>query len=286
MKRLLLLFVMVIITLVACSNDDNEDQDEQAERVTPVEVDEVTEGNLTAERHFYGRTMPNQTTPVIPSVAGEIDELEVTNGDKVEEDDTIATIASPQGKINVKASVDGTIAGLEAKEGSMVSNQDPLLTILDVEDLTVQLQIPAHQTKLFKKGKEVDLFIEDEEDKEKATVDYIAETANDAGLFVVQLSFENDNNYKAGAVASAVKKETIVKDTLIIPTQSLVEESDEAYVYVVEDETVKKVEVDVEKIQSSQTAIKADDLNEGDQIVTSGQLTLEDGGKINVIEED
>ncbi len=79
MKRLLLLLLIVIITLVACSETNNEEE-EQVERVTPVEVGEVTKGDLVMERNFYGRTMPNQTTPIIPSVSGEIDELEVENG--------------------------------------------------------------------------------------------------------------------------------------------------------------------------------------------------------------
>src|SRR5699024_6810517 len=103
MKRLLFLLIFTVITLVACSEDAGEQEDQQVERETPVETGEVTRGDLTMDRQFHGRTMPNQTTPVIPSVAGEVDALEVENGDKVEEDDEIATIKSPQGTIKVKA---------------------------------------------------------------------------------------------------------------------------------------------------------------------------------------
>ncbi|WP_163580497.1 efflux RND transporter periplasmic adaptor subunit [Gracilibacillus saliphilus] len=286
MKRLLFLLMIVIITLVACSENSDEEE-KQVERVTPVETGEVTKGDLVMERNFYGRTMPNQTTPVIPSVAGEIEELEVENGDKVEEDDDIATISSPQGKITVEAPADGVISQLEAKEGSMVSNQDPLATIIDLEQLTVQLQVPDVQLDLFEKGKEVTLLLQSaEEETHEAEIEYVADAANEAGLFPIDLSFDNETtHYKAGVIATVVLEDTVIEDSLLIPTAALVEDNDDTFVFVVEDDTAKKVEIDVQATQSELTAIQAE-LNEGDQIITSGQLTLVDGSKISVVEED
>ncbi|QGH36320.1 efflux RND transporter periplasmic adaptor subunit [Gracilibacillus salitolerans] len=286
MKRLLLLLMIVIITLVACSENSEEEED-QVERVTPVETGEVTTGDLVMERTFYGRTMPNQTSPVIPSVAGEIDELEVENGDKVEEDDEIATISSPQGSIKVEAPATGTISQMEAKEGSMVSNQDPLAMVIDLEQLTVQLQVPDVQLDLFEKGKEVTLLLQSaEEETHEAEIEYVADSANEAGLFPIDLSFDNETtHYKAGVIATVVLEDTVIEDSLLIPTAALVEENDETYVYVVEEDTAKKIEVTVQATQSEVTAIQAE-LNEGDQIITSGQLTLVDGSKISVVEED
>ncbi|SHM61325.1 efflux RND transporter periplasmic adaptor subunit [Gracilibacillus kekensis] len=286
MKRLLLLLLIVIITLVACSENNNEEE-EQVERVTPVEVGEVTKGDLVMERNFYGRTMPNQTTPIIPSVAGEIDELEVENGDKVEEDDEIATISSPQGTIKVEAPSTGIITELAAQEGSMVSNQEPLAVIIDLEQLTVQLQVPDVQLELFEKGKQVTLLLESaEEETHEAEIEYVANAANEAGLFPIDLSFDNETtHYKAGVIATVVLEDTVIEDSLLIPTTALVEDNDETYVFTTDGETATKVEVTVQATQSQTTAVQAE-LNEGDQIITSGQLTLVDGNKINVIEED
>ncbi|WP_058308676.1 efflux RND transporter periplasmic adaptor subunit [Gracilibacillus massiliensis] len=286
MKRLLLLLLIAIITLVACSEDNNEEE-EQVERVTPVEVGEVTKGDLVMERNFYGRTMPNQTTPIIPSVAGEIDELQVENGDKVEEDDEIATISSPQGTVEVEAPSTGIITELAAQEGSMVSNQEPLAVIIDLEQLTVQLQVPDVQLELFEKGKEVTLLLESaEEETHEAEIEYVADSANEAGLFPIDLSFDNETtHYKAGVIATVVLEDTVIEDSLLIPTAALVEDNDETYVFTTDGETATKVDVTVQATQSQTTAVQAE-LNEGDQIITSGQLTLVDGNKINVIEED
>ncbi|UOQ50273.1 efflux RND transporter periplasmic adaptor subunit [Gracilibacillus caseinilyticus] len=286
MKRLLFLLMIVIITLVACSQNENEEQEEETERVIPVETGEVTKGDLVMDRVFYGRTSPNQSTPVIPSVAGEMDELEVANGDKVEEGDDIATIASPQGMITVEAPSDGVITQLTAKEGSMVSTQDPLAVVTDLASLNVQLQVADTQLDLFEEGKEVSVTTgKDDGEAHQATIDYVADVSNDSGLFHVDLSFDNEStNVKAGVVAKAIIKDTVVQDSLQIPTAALVEQDQETFVYVVDGDTARKVAVTVQATQSQSTAVKAE-LSEGDQLVTSGQLTLVDGSKIKV-EED
>ncbi|GAE92472.1 cobalt/zinc/cadmium efflux RND transporter [Gracilibacillus boraciitolerans JCM 21714] len=286
MKRLLFILILVIITLVACSENNKEEK--QVERVTPVETGEVTKGDLVMERNFYGRTMPNQTIPIIPTVAGEIDELNVENGDKVEEDDEIATISSPpQGNIKVEATSTGTITQLQAQEGSLVSNQDPLAVVIDLEQLTVQLQVPDVQLELFEKGKKVTLILESaEEETLEAEIEYVASAANEAGLFPIDLSFDNETtHHKAGVIATVVLEDTVIDDSLLIPTAALVEDNDGTYVFTTDGKTATKVEVTVQATQSQSTAVQAE-LKEGDQLITSGQLTLEDGAKIKVIEED
>lgn len=286
MKKVLFLLIFVVLSLIACSEDNGQQEEEQAERETPVEIGEVTKGSLTMERSFYGRTMPDQSTPVIPSVAGEIDELEVENGEEVEEDQDIATIKSPQGTITVEAAEAGIVTQLEAQEGSMVSNQEPLAVIIDTDQLNVQLQVPDTQLDLFNEEEAITLTFPSAEENLEAEIDYIADTSGETGLFQVDVSFDNEETqYKAGIVAQAALEETVVEDAILIPTEALVETNEEAYVFVAEEGTAKRVDITVVDMQSEQTAVEGE-LSEGDQVITSGQLILTDGSKINVIEED
>lgn len=238
------------------------------------------------ERSFYGRTMPNQSTPVIPSVAGEINELEVENGEQVEEDEDIAKIKSPQGIITIEATETGIITQLEAQEGSLVSNQEPLAVVIDTDQLNVQLQVPDTQLNLFNEEETITLMFPADEETREAEIDYIADTAGESGLFQVDVIFDNEETqYKAGMVAQAILEETVVEEALLIPTEALVETNDEAYVFVADEGTAKRVDVTVVDMQSEQTAVEGE-LNEGDQIITGGQLILTDGSKINVVEEE
>lgn len=285
MKRLLAVFVMITIALVACSQEP-EDQ-EETEVVVPVETDEVTQGDLMADRVFYGRTMPDQTIPVMPPGAGEVDELNVENGDEVEEGDDLATITTQQGNVTLEAPADGTVSQLEAQEGSVISDQDPFATVIDLDQLTIQLEMPEDQLDLFEVEQEVNVSLTNADDEEgTAEVTSIGNTAGESGLFTVDLTFDNtDTNHRAGAVTKVVVEENILQDSLIIPTAALVEEDDETFVYTVDNDTAKRVEVTVQETQSNQTAIEAD-LSEGDQIIVSGQLTLADGNQISIVEED
>ncbi|MFC4402891.1 efflux RND transporter periplasmic adaptor subunit [Gracilibacillus xinjiangensis] len=286
MKRLLLILMITVLTLVACS-ENKKGETGEADRVTPVETGEVTEGNLEMIRTFYGRTVPNRTIPVIPPVAGEVTELEVVNGDEVEEGDTLATVQSPQGNINIKATNDGTVTQLSANEGSVVSNQEPFAVIVDLEQLTVQLQVPDVQLPLFKKGEQVVLNLKSaEEETHEATIEYVAKTANESGLFSIDLSFDNaTTHYNAGVIATVNLNETVVENATLIPTSALVESDDETYVFTIENGQAKRVNVTVQATQSETTAVKAE-LKKGEQVITSGHLTITDGSKIEVIGEE
>ncbi len=285
MKRILFMLILVMGVLVACSEDDKEEK--ETERVTPVELGEVTQGNLTMDRTFYGRTTPNQTTPIVPTVAGKLEELEVENGDQVEEGDRLALVTSPQGNIAIDAPMDGTITGLQTQEGGLVSNQEPFASIVDLEQLTVQLQVPDVQLDLFEEGNPVHVTLKAAEKEEhEATIEYVASTANEAGLFPIDLSFDNaTTHYNAGVTAIVSLEETVVENALLIPTAALVEADDETFVYTVNDNTAKKVAITVQATQSDLTAVKAE-LNKGDKVITSGQLTLADGSKISIIGEE
>ncbi|RCW77411.1 efflux RND transporter periplasmic adaptor subunit [Saliterribacillus persicus] len=292
MKNLKWLVIsMFVLFLVACSNESDEEETE-VERVAPVEVAEVTEGDLEVTRTYLARTMPNQTTPVIPPVAGELEEIEVDNGEEVEEEDLLATVTSVENgrEFEIEAQADGVISGLNAKEGGMVSNSDPLLTILDLDTITLDLQVTNEQLALFEDLEELNVSFEKTEDAKsyQATVENIANTAGETGLFSITLTLDNEEaGVRAGVVAHVAVPEKVYTDSLLVPTTSLVEENEQTFVYLVnEDETVSKVEITVEEMQSDITAITSEELAAGDQIVISGQLTLADESKISIIEED
>src|SRR5690625_6384226 len=117
--------LLLIGVLSACNQNDNtiEDQDDV---VIPVEIVEATEGDLVTEKLLYGRTAPIHTTPIMIQMPGEIDELEVENGDQIEEDDLIATLKTQAGQQNIEAPNKGEIVQLEVEEGDLVTDAEPL----------------------------------------------------------------------------------------------------------------------------------------------------------------
>ncbi|WP_079710609.1 efflux RND transporter periplasmic adaptor subunit [Paraliobacillus ryukyuensis] len=284
MKKLSLLLVALLLLLAACTEDDSATEEETQKSVTTVEVDEVTQGDITIDKSFYGRTSPVQTTPVMAPMAGELDSLDVENGEQVKEDDDLLTIigAETGRSMTITASNDGEITSLSAKEGDMVSTENAIAVIADLSELTVELTVTANNLRLFEEDAEVDVHFSDAEDETTATVDYIGTLPNDTGLYPIELTLDNeDNQWQPGIVAEVVVPENTVEDTLIVPTTAIVDEDDASYVYVVNEDNVTKTEITVTESQTNQTAIEGE-LSEGDQVVTSGQLTLSDGAKISI----
>ncbi|MUK89690.1 efflux RND transporter periplasmic adaptor subunit [Ornithinibacillus sp. L9] len=283
MKKLMIIAgILLIGLLTACTEEDQSNEEEQ-ERVAPVEIAEATEGDLVVESSLFGRTAPNSMTPIMLQNPGEIDVLEVEDGDMVEEDDLIATILTPAGKQNVYAAKDGKIVNLEAEEGAMVSNSDPLAMIADMDTMKLQFNVTADMLSHIEKGDTFTAIINGTE--YEAEVSKVGQMPNDTGLYAVEASVDNEEgDIVTGVVAQMNVPVSRVENTILVPTAAIVDESDETFVYIVTDDQAVKTTVTIKETQSEQTAIEGD-IAEGDQIVVNGQLLLSDGTKVDIIEE-
>src|SRR5690625_3731851 len=112
-KMLFSIIVLLYMGFLTACNQNEDTIENQENRVIPVEVEEIKEGDLVIEKSLYGRTAPIRTVPIMIQLPGEIDELEVKNGDQVEENDIIATLKTQVGQQHVKAPRKGEIAQLE-----------------------------------------------------------------------------------------------------------------------------------------------------------------------------
>src|SRR5699024_12129207 len=110
-----------------------------------------SEGDLVIEKAFYGKAEPNKTAPIMLETPGEIDTLEVEEGDKVEEDDIIAKVKTPAGTQNIRSPKDGTVVNIDASEGEMASGEEPLAINADMEKMKISFEVSTADNSLFKK---------------------------------------------------------------------------------------------------------------------------------------
>ncbi|SES87571.1 RND family efflux transporter, MFP subunit [Oceanobacillus limi] len=284
MKKMLTIAVafLFIGILTACTEED-EPNEAAEERIAPVEIEKATEGDLVVERSVFGRTSPNRLTPIMVQNPGEIDELEVEDGDTVEEDDRIAKLKTAVGTQYVDADESGKIVNLEAEEGSMVSDADPLAMIADMETMKLEFNVTSDMLAHIEKE---DVFIAVINEKEyDAEITNVGEMPNDSGMYSVIATVDNeDEAILTGLVAKMDIPISRVKDTVLVPTAAIVDESDETFVYVIADDEAVKTSVTIRETQSGQTAVEAD-IQAGDQVVVNGQLLLSDGTKVSIVEE-
>lgn len=285
MKKLMLASAAIMLSgaLAACSGDEEVMKDETGDQAIPVETIEAEKGDLVLDKTLYGRTEPTSTKPIMVENPGELDSLKVENGDQVDKDEEIATIKSPAGEQTIKAPQKGEVANLEAGEGDVVSDEDPLAVVADTETMKVTFTVTSDIQKLLEKDEEYQVKINDE--KYDAKVTSIASMPDDSGLYPVEAEVDNeDEDILSGMVATMKVPEKRAKGAIILPTEAILEESDETFVYVIEDDEAVKTEVDVKEAQSDETAVEGE-VEKGDQVVVEGQSTLADGDQVDVVKE-
>jgi len=280
--RFLLIGVIIAIFLIGCT-DTNDDTNEKEEMSTPVEVEKIKTGDFTVDKTLYGQTAPIKQVPVVLEQPGEITILNVKNGDTVSKDDHLATIQTPAGDTEINAPADGTIAQLQTTEGNTPSNEEPLLVVVDIDKLLIHYAVTAQARDLFKVDKEMDIHIEDE--TYEATVTSIDTVPNETGQYAIDLEFDNqDGDVLPGIPAKLLLTDKTVKDTNIVPTEAILTENEEQFIFIVQDDHVEKVIVDVLETQSEESAIDAD-VQEDDQVVVNGHFTLTDEDVVDIQKE-
>lgn len=285
MKKLMVPIVALAFISTACSEEAAEPAEE---RVTPVETAEVVQEDLEVIQQFYGRILPETVVPVMVPAAGEVEELHVENGERVEEGEVMATVkaAGSGAVLEIEAPRDGEVAALTMDEGGLISTTDPLLTIADLDPVTVEVEITASDLHLFEGEEEAIVAVDDADFEEEAPLTSIGSIPGENGLYTIELEVENEEKeMKPGMSAVVSTVEEVVADTLLVPTAALVEETDRAYVYLIEEEEAVQVPVTVTEVQSDWAAIDGE-LEEGDAVVVKGQLTLMDGSPVRVEKEE
>lgn len=186
----------------------------------------------------------------------------------------------------ITAPTSGEVSTLNASEGDMVSNQQPLATIVSLDPMTITASVTADQLSLFEKGAELTVDLPSLEEQVSSTISYVSSVPDDTGLYPVEATVSNeDEKIKPGMMATFLLPENVVENTLIVPTDSLVEQNDETFVYQVVDEKAVQVLVSVLESQSDFTAVSGN-LPEDATVITTGQLTLSDGDQVTIMEED
>lgn len=274
--------ICLIGLLVACSNDDTDGDNKES--VIPVETIIAQEDEIVVNRTLSGRTAPNRTTPVMVEVPGEIEELNVENGDKVEEDEVLATLKTPAGNQDIKAPKSGEVAELELDVEDVATDSDPFAVIIDMGKLKINYDVTSNVRSLMEKDMTLDTVVDDE--TYETTITSIGSIPGETGLYPVEGVVENvDDQLIPGLVVKTSVPEKRIKDTIVVPTEAIIEESDGAFVYLVEDNVAVKTEITIKESQSDVTAIEGD-VKVDDEVVINGQLTLSDGREVEVVEEE
>lgn len=186
----------------------------------------------------------------------------------------------------VKSPIDGIVSSRMIDSGEMVSGAIAPFTIIQMDTVSVDVNVSEQLINKIEKGQKVDVYISSAFDKPFEGIIRAVSPAADDRTFTYPVKIEISNKeglLKPGMFAEVEFAADTVKDALIIPRESVLTEGDINYVYIVEGDRAKKVELKLGLDNGKEVEIP-EGLNEGAQLVIKGQNYLEDGGKVQIAE--
>jgi membrane fusion protein, multidrug efflux system len=273
---------------VSCNKDATDDT-ATVEKQYNVKTVPVIKQELSSYINLSGDVEAAGSIDVYPDVVGKVTNLPVKLGDNVQKGTVLISVDPSMPGLNyaaspVKSPISGTVIEIHVEKGQTVSQQVPVVTVGDLSTLEITTRVPERFIYQVKLGQRAIISSSAAgNDNFEATVTEMSPVVNQSSRTMeTTLSLNGDKMIKAGMFVTIKLITSTSDDALTVPEEAIIVRNNENFVYLVEEDTVKKTTVEIGKSSSGLVEI-IDGLNEGDEVVTEGKTLLSDGVKIRVV---
>lgn len=186
----------------------------------------------------------------------------------------------------ITSPISGVITRKSHEVGEYVSPGVVLGTVVDISKLKIKLVVTETEVYRLKEGQTVKVTSEIYPGVEySAKLTFVSPAGDEAHNYAIELTMSNSSAHplKSGTYVKAYFGNTSQEETLQIPRDALVESVKNPYVYVVNSNN----EVSIRKIKVGRefgaTIEVLDGLQEGETVVTSGQINLSDKTQVQIV---
>lgn len=186
----------------------------------------------------------------------------------------------------VRAGISGTINKRMVEPGAVVSPGTPLFEIVNINSLKLAVLVDESQVGRIQIGQQVDINVNVLPDETfTGRISFIAPKSDASLNFPVEVEVANNGQLKAGMYATALFKTNYGAENqnmLTVPAEAFVNGVSSGQLFIVQNGVAKLVKVQTGKVYGNKVQIISG-LNGGEQVITSGQINLENGSKINIV---
>ena len=187
---------------------------------------------------------------------------------------------------SVRAGISGTINKRMVEPGAVVATGTALFEIVNINSLKLSVLVDESQVGRIQIGQEVAINVNVLPDENfSGRISFIAPKSDASLNFPVEIEVSNNGRLKAGMYATALFKTNNGAETqnmLTIPAEAFVNGVSSGQVFIVNNGVAKLIKVQTGKVYGDKVQIISG-LNGGEQVITSGQINLENGSKINIV---
>lgn len=182
------------------------------------------------------------------------------------------------------APVSGYITKRNIEKGSFIAPGIPLLSISHISELIFMVQVSESDVLLLKKNDKV--LIQPSINQDDTIIGFIKEIAVNnslSGRYDIMIALENPSSaIKPGMSGVATFSIQTQENQIIIPRKCIVGSVLNPKVFVLSGDSVLSKEITAYLLNENSVVVRQG-INEGDEIIVTGQINLEEGTKIKVL---
>lgn len=187
---------------------------------------------------------------------------------------------------SIRAGISGIINKKMVEPGMVVSPGTALFEIVNINSLKLSVLVDESQIGRIQLGQEIAINVNVlPEESFGGRITFIAPKSDASLNFPVEIEVQNRGNLKAGMYATALFKTNNGAETqnmLTVPAEAFANGVSSGQIFIVQNGTAKMITVKTGKVYGDKVQIISG-LNGGEQVITSGQINLDNGSKINIV---
>ncbi len=290
MRKIIYLILVLTIIISGCSKEEVKKQ--MQEEAIPVKAMKLELGELKDILDYTGSIKAKDEVIVYPKVTGKIIEKIKQEGDSVNKQDVIAYIDRDEvglkfEKAPVESPISGFIGRIYVDIGSNVSTQTPVALVVDMDSVTIDLDIPERYLSKIFIGQEAEISVDAYPEKIfVGKITKISPVLNSLTRATpLEITIDNPEGLlKSGMFAKTKLVLGTYKDIPVILKEAVIGREPDTSVYVIENNKAVLRSVELGFRQGSSIEVK-EGLKEGDLVVIMGQQRLYQNAPV-VVEMD
>lgn len=191
-----------------------------------------------------------------------------------------ATLNSSLNDTIIKSPINGIVASRNVEVGEMTGSSD--FVIVKLDPIIVKANISEDFVNKINVGNDVRVGVQEKDYVGKIT-SISPVGSNNGNIYPVEIEIENkDSSLRAGMFADIDFEIEKLENQIVVPKKTILSKGNEHYVYIVEENSPKKVVIERGITKDGYVQISGE-LNVGDKLVVKGQEYIEEGTSINIV---
>lgn len=199
---------------------------------------------------------------------------------KTEEANAQASQSTLQ-RTSLKASIDGVVSMRSVEPGEVAEVGTPLITIVDLNDMEVELMVSKQDINIIHKDTPVEILVDGV--ASRGWVKRVSpEALSGSGLYPVVVGLNKDSGILPGTYLEGRFMVDKKDEVVLVPSSLIRRRGSDSFVYVAEDGKAVMKKVETDKSRDGQVVV-AEGLKPGDSLIVEGFDKLSDGDLISIL---